>query len=108
MVPGFSDLEEGYGLQGSMLIVISTRHVEWRIAAQELSLSGKESGMEIPVPASGHGAMCASPHRSLTRNLYRFSGDRTLTGFTLVDYLATSLLPLTRERYEAIHGYESL
>lgn len=39
--------------------------------------------------------------QDLTPNLSRFSGERPATAFTLVEYLATTLLPRKRERRSA-------
>lgn len=101
-VPPSSVLEKGYRGQGSLL----DREVESalfsrQIAAQELSLSGKGAGTDRSCLDIGSLGNAIKPQQRLTDNLSRFSGERSLTTFPLVDYLATSLLPRKRERCDA-------
>lgn len=101
-VPLISVFERRYSEQGSLLVredesALSSR----QIAAQELSLSGKGAGTDCSYLDIGSWGNAIKPQQRLTDNLSRFSGERSLTTFPLVDYLATSLLPRKRERCDA-------
>jgi hypothetical protein len=89
-------LKRGSGVQGSMHSRKRvSAMVQRRIAAQELSLSGNGGRKEFRRPSIGSWGKSLQFAAGLNTKPVPFSGGRMATSFPLVEYLATTLLPLS-------------